>query len=268
MSRQHVVMFSGGIGSWAAAKRVAASHGTEGMTLLFADTKIEDADLYRFIREAAVNVGAPLVTLAEGRTPWEVFRDKRFLGNPRVDLCSRILKREVLDSWLAEHGDPETTTVYVGIDWSEVHRIERLAERRKPWRYEAPLCDPPYLTKDDCLAWARREGLEPPRLYALGFAHNNCGGGCVKAGIGHFAHLAKALPDVFAEWEANEEKMRNQLGDVSILRDRADGGNARLTLRTLRERVEAGREIDMFEIGGCGCFVDDAPPKEGANNDL
>lgn len=34
----HVVMFSGGAGSWATAKRVAERHGTEGLVLLFADT--------------------------------------------------------------------------------------------------------------------------------------------------------------------------------------------------------------------------------------
>jgi len=257
----HIVMFSGGIGSWAAAKRVAEAHGTETLHLLFTDTLIEDADLYRFLEEAAANVGGQLERIAEGRTPWEVFRDSRFLGNSRVDLCSRILKREIADKWIADRYDPADTVCYVGVDWSEVHRFDRLADRKKPWRYEAPLCEPPYLTKDDMLAWARREGLEPPRLYALGFAHNNCGDGCVKAGVGHFAHLAKALPEVYAEWEANEEKLRAQLGDVSILRDRAAGAtNPRLTLKALRERVEAGREIDMFEIGGCGCFVD--PPSD------
>jgi len=72
----HVVMFSGGIGSWAAAKRVAAVHGTAGLILLFTDTLIEDADLYRFLADAAVNVGGQLVRIAEGRTPWEVFRDR------------------------------------------------------------------------------------------------------------------------------------------------------------------------------------------------
>ena len=39
---RHVVQFSGGIQSWAAAKRVAAEHGTDNLTLLFADTKMED----------------------------------------------------------------------------------------------------------------------------------------------------------------------------------------------------------------------------------
>ena len=37
MSITRVVMFSGGIGSWAAAKRVAEAHGTDDLVLLFAD---------------------------------------------------------------------------------------------------------------------------------------------------------------------------------------------------------------------------------------
>ena len=36
---KRVVMFSGGIASWATAKLVAEKHGTEGLFLLFADVK-------------------------------------------------------------------------------------------------------------------------------------------------------------------------------------------------------------------------------------
>ena len=41
----HVVFYSGGIASWAAAKRVAETHGVDGLKLLFADTLTEDEDL-------------------------------------------------------------------------------------------------------------------------------------------------------------------------------------------------------------------------------
>jgi 3'-phosphoadenosine 5'-phosphosulfate sulfotransferase (PAPS reductase)/FAD synthetase len=252
----HVVMFSGGVGSWAAAKRVAEAHGTEGLVLLFTDTLIEDADTYRFLREAAANVGAPLVEIADGRTPWEVFRDVRFLGNSRVDPCSRVLKRDLADAWLAEHYEPEQVTVYVGIDWSEVHRFDRLRARKLPWIYEAPLCDPPYLTKDDLHEWAEREGLDRQRLYQLGMPHANCGGGCIKMGHGGFARLLAADPCRFTEWEENEQRLREQLGDVSILKDRTGGTATPLTLTALRERIEGGGQVDMFDIGGCGCFTD------------
>jgi hypothetical protein len=256
---RHIVMFSGGIGSWAAAKRVVQQSGTAKITLLFMDTLGEDADLYRFLDDASANIGAPITRIAEGRTIWEVFQDEKFLGTNRVGLCSRILKQEVADKWLSDNCDPADTAVYVGIDWTEIHRIERLAERRKPWIYKAPMCQPPYMDKPAMLAWAIREGLRVPRLYDMGFSHNNCGGGCVKAGIGHWTHLYRTLPDVYAEWERNENHMRDQLGNVAILRDRSGGSTTPLPLTQLRKRLNAGHQPDLFEVGGCGCFTEESP---------
>ena len=254
---KHVVMFSGGVGSWAAARRVAERHGTDDLTLLFTDTKIEDEDTYRFLREAAENVGGTLVEIADGRTIWEVFSDKRFLGNTRVDLCSRILKRELADKWIKDNCEVGDTTCYVGIDWTEVHRYDRMAPRKLPWIYEAPLCDPPYLDKHDIHEWAEREGLEKQRLYKLGMPHANCGGGCIKMGHGGFARLLNVWPSRFREWEDNEQKLRDQIGgDIAILKDRTGGGSRPLTLRELRERIEGGQQPDLFDIGGCGCFLD------------
>jgi hypothetical protein len=253
---KHVVMFSGGIGSWAAAKRVAADHGTAKLTLLFADTKTEHADTYRFLRESAANVGGELVEIADGRDIWQVFEDERFLGNTRVDPCSRILKRDLADRWQKEHCDPDDTVIYVGIDWSESHRFERLRERKKPWRVEAPLCDPPYLTKRQMRDWATREGLADQVLYRIGASHANCGGGCIKMGLGGFARLLANLPEQYAVWEAGEERLREKLGNVSILRDRTGGQSRPITLRELREKLQGGGQVDMFDIGGCGCFTE------------
>jgi hypothetical protein len=51
------VQFSGGIGSFAAALRVAATHGTDDLVLLTADTQVEDPDLWRFAAQAAEYIG-------------------------------------------------------------------------------------------------------------------------------------------------------------------------------------------------------------------
>jgi 3'-phosphoadenosine 5'-phosphosulfate sulfotransferase (PAPS reductase)/FAD synthetase len=91
-----VVMFSSGISSWAAGKRWAEMHGTDGMRLLFADTGIEDEDNYRFLHEAADNIGAPLIILKDGRDPFQVMRDERIIGNSMFDPCSKLLKRKLL----------------------------------------------------------------------------------------------------------------------------------------------------------------------------
>lgn len=258
---RHVVMFSGGVGSWLAASRVAAQHGTDNLTLLFTDTKMEDPDLYRFLHEAAAQVGGTLEILAEGRTPWEVFHDVRYLGNTRIDPCSRVLKRELSAAWLTAHCDPADTICYVGIDWSESHRFTRLRDRwaTQGWRYEAPLCDPPYLTKRQVFDALAKAGIARPRLYDLGFPHNNCGGFCIKAGHAHFAMLAERLPEVYAHHEAQEEALRQHLGkDVTILRDRSGGVSTPVTMRVFRERLEAQpSQVDRFDFGGCGCFLDE-----------
>lgn len=260
---KHIVMFSGGIGSWAAAKRVAQKYGTEDLILLFSDTLIEDEDLYRFLYEAAANVGGGFVKLCEGRTPWEVFHDVRYLGNSRVDPCSRVLKREIADKWLRDNCDPSDTTVYVGIDWSEQHRIERLAALRaeQGWHYEAPMCAPPYLSKAMMLDWLKDEGIKPPRLYTMGFSHNNCGGFCIKAGFGHFARLLEAMPNRYKEHERKEQELRDYLErqDITILREHTPDGQPKknITLREFREQIENGLQPDLFDVGGCGCYVDE-----------
>lgn len=263
---KHIVQFSGGGGSWMAAKRVAAKHGTKDMTLLFCDTRIEDDDLYRFLRDAAYNVGAPLVMVADGRTPHEVYRDTRFLGNSRVAKCSGELKQKIADEYVAANFDPSNLCRYIGIDWTESHRFEGPKGRgfkgrmaAMGWRAEAPLCDPPYLTKGDILAAMKADGLKPPLMYEQGFAHNNCGGQCCKAGQGHWAQMLAVRPQKYAESERNENELRDLLGDVSMLSDRAgDGKKKVLTLTMLRERIERGAQIDMYEIGGCGCFTEEA----------
>ncbi len=252
----HVVSFSGGICSWAAAKRVVERHGTGNITLLFADTKTEDEDLYRFINEAAANVGVPLTVIADGRDVWQVFHDTRFLGNSRIDPCSRILKRDLADRWVEEHFHVEDTIKYVGLDWTERGRIARHQKANLPWRVEAPMADLPYLTKDDMIEWLRAEGIEPPRLYAMGFPHNNCGGFCIKAGIDNFRLLLHTMPERYAYHEQKEQELREYLGkDVAILRDRAGGDSKPLTLKALREREECLPMPLGNDFGGCGCLV-------------
>lgn len=249
-------MFSGGLGSYCAARRVVQKHGTAEVTLLFADTRMEDEDLYRFQDDAVRSLGAQFVMLTEGRTPWEVFRDERFLGNSRVDPCSKILKRQICDRWVEENCDPAETVRYVGIDWSEEHRLEKIRKRMAPWVVEAPMCDAPYLSKPMMLDQVRSDGLKPPRLYAMGFDHNNCGGFCVKAGQAAFKNLLLKMPERYAYHEAKEQEIRAFLGkDVSMMTDRRGGKKKPLTMTALRERIEAGLPIDEEEWGGCSCFA-------------
>ncbi|MDX3283792.1 hypothetical protein, partial [Streptomyces scabiei] len=258
-SARHVVMWSGGITSWATARHVIAEHGTENVTLLFADTLAEDEDLYTFNAQASAQLGVPITRVADGRDPWQVFEDKRWLGNTRIAQCSHALKQEPCRDWLnVNAGTFADTTLYVGIDWTETERLPAIVRGWAPWNVDAPLTRPPYRDKGQLLAEARDAGLLVPRLYRLGFAHNNCGGGCVKGGQAQWVRLLRIFPARYARAEAAETKMRALLGkDVSILRDRTGGVTRPLTLTALRQRVdERPDQLDLFDEGGCGCFTD------------
>lgn len=262
VTTEFVCMFSGGVGSWAAAKKIAAEVGPNNLTLLFADTRIEDPDLYRFLEEGAAAVGSQLVRIADGRTPWEVFRDERMLGNSRVAPCSKLLKQVPARRWMQENAP--SATVVLGIDWTEQHRLPGAVEGWRPWKVRAPLCEEPWQswrTKSELLADLAAEGIRPPALYSEGFPHNNCGGGCVRAGSAQFVHLLNVRPETFAEWEAGEEEMRSYLGRaVAILRDRRGGTTRPLPLSELRAREmqQPGLFADE-DWGGCGCFLASEP---------
>lgn len=262
----HIVMYSGGIGSWAVAKRVVEQYGSDKVTLLFSDVRGsstnehagEDPDTYRFIEETTKKLGAKLVTLSDGRNIWEVFKDEKMLGNSRLALCSRILKQEPAKKYLKENFDPETTFIYLGIDWTESHRLEGAKLRYSPYNVSAPLINPPYLTKKDMLKMCEDEGIKPPALYERGYAHNNCGGGCVRAGQGSFKHLLEDNPERFKFWEEKEKEMQELLGnpDVTILRKQENKKRTALSLEDLRKTIQSKNKIDEDDIGGCGCFLD------------
>ena len=100
-------------------------------------------------------------------------------------------------------------------------------------------------------------GVDRPRLYDLGFSHNNCGGFCVKAGLGQFAHLLKVLPERYAHHEQKEHEFREFIGkDVSILRDRRGGETQSMTLEAFRGRIEEGEEFSYDTGWECLCFVE------------
>ena len=258
---QHVVSFSGGVTSWAAAKLVQdrIMNAEESLVLLFADTLMEAPDVYEFLKEGARNLGRPVTRLCDGRTPWQVFRDERYLGNSRIDPCSKILKRQLMDRWRNQHCDKADSTHYVGLDFSEIERFETHARllSKKGWTVRAPLIEYRFV-KSRAIEWATQEGLTLPRAYASGFSHANCGGMCVKAGQHHWALLYQHHPDRYLQAEREEADIRRYLDrDVTILKDRTGGESTPLTLADFRERLDNRWTLKLVnDGGGCGCALE------------
>lgn len=292
----HISSYSGGGASWYTSELLAEQFGKENVINLFADTLIEDEDTYRFIDETTEKSEIKLVRVADGRDPWDVFRDVRWIGNSRVAQCSTLLKQKMCKDWVKENYSPDECIVYVGIDWTEAHRMDDIREGWKPYRAEAVLTEPPYIDKDLIFDKMAEQGIRKPRLYEMGFSHNNCGGFCVRAGKGHFINLLQKMPERYLYHEAKEQETRDYLDnqDVSILsnsyfshyemrevKEEEDENQSKMfeqselgiekevvtkktavyvkepyTLRQLREDWEngLGSQIDLDDIGGCGCF--------------
>jgi hypothetical protein len=257
---KHLVQFSTGVASAEVAWRVVARHGPGDVTLLTADTLAEDEDNWRFAREVHGRLGCQWVILADGRTPMQVGRDEKCVPNNRMAVCSKILKRELLRTWIDANCDPDGTIVYLGYDWTEPHRAEAARKPWAPWNVQCPLTERPNLWKHQLFGLFRDRGIEPPRLYGFGFEHANCGGACVRGGQAQWSLLLQVNRSRYLEWEAEEEASRELLGkDVSILRDRTDGTTTPLSLRSFRERIERQPELfDADDWGACGCLMDGA----------
>lgn len=264
---KHIVMASGGVASFITLNIVRNRHGADNCIALFADTKIEDPDLYRFLDESTAYCGVSLIVIADGRDPWQVFRDVRFIGNTRIDPCSRHLKRDLCDTWITDHYSPDQCIVYVGLDAFEEHRYTRHAERKLPYIYKAPMIDLRIaLNNQRKEAYCNQRGIKPPQLYVDGFQHNNCGGFCVKAGLAQFKLLYEKYPERY-EWHVQQERLTKQEVPNArpFLRKTIDGRLTYLWLEEYRDQYLipgtplVGEEI--FEWGGCGCAIDaDSPP--------
>lgn len=106
----------------------------------------------------------------------------------------------------------------------------------------------------------QKYGIRLPRLYDMGFPHNNCGGFCVRAGQTQFATLLKHFPERY-QWHVEQEELAYAaIGPTArpFLRKNIKGVTHYLKLSEFRSMIESGEiTADPYEFGGCACFVDE-----------
>jgi hypothetical protein len=204
-----------------------------------------------------------LIWIADGRNPWKLFVDERFIGNSKRDPCSAKLKRMLMDKWQKDNIVNWKTTLIFGLDWMERGRIDgdrkkklgiRKLKASKGWRSTFPMDEKPYLTHEELKDWVKQEGMRIPRMYDLDFPHNNCGGFCVRAGFAQFNHLLNVLPERFAWHEAQEQAAREAIRTVeTVLKYRpTKKRKARsVSLKEFRETIQ--KEPRLFDSHGWGC---------------
>lgn len=237
-----IVTVSGGKASAWCADWALKNYQKEDVLLYFNDTKWEHPDLYRFLSDLERYLNHKILWDSDGRSPEALFYDNRALANNRMPFCSRVLKAERLHKFY-QGGD----TLVFGIGQDELHRARRVAdvyrgvaERTNKWPIVRFPLIAEEITKEQVDSWLRSTGIEEPTLYKLGFLHNNCSGGCVRAGKKHWKLLYEKLPEVYLDRERVENDIRAFLGkDISFFKDE--------TLGEFRKRIEDGKLSSYYD---------------------
>ena len=235
-----IVAISGGKASAWCADWALKNYPKEDVILYFNDTKWEHRDLYRFLDDLSGYFGKEITFDSDGRTPEELFYDNRALANNRMPFCSRVLKAERLQKFYKD-GD----LLVFGISEDEPERARRIVgvyrvigAKTKKWaKLEFPLIKEK-MTREKVNMWLESTGIKEPLLYTLGFTHNNCSGGCVRAGKKQWKKLYELMPEVYADRERVEREVGEHLGkNVHYFKDE--------TLKHFRGRIDRG-ELSAF----------------------
>jgi hypothetical protein len=256
----YVISFSGGIGS--AASAISAMENGLSFVCVFADTLIEDEDLYRFNEDVERVIGSKIVRVCADMNPWDVFIKERYIGNTRTAHCSQRLKTDVVRQWIKENS-PESTLI-LGMGMDEQDRIDRAAKNWAPIKVDSLLARFKLTSHQSRMEIIQKHGVKLPRLYSMGFPHNNCGGFCVRAGQTQFATLLKHFPDRYQWHVEQEQRAYEAIGPSArpFLRKNIKGVTHYLKLSEFREMIQSGQiTADPYEFGGCACFIDEL--KEG-----
>lgn len=273
----HIVSFSTGLSSALTVERVRERYGEKNTMIVFMDTGIEDEDNYRFMADMQKRwAGMEFVVLADGRSPLQVAEDEHIIPNYRVASCTRRLKIFPFKKFLKKF-DPSEITIHIGFDFQEVHRCASTKKNYEKLGYavDFPLLWKPieYRTyeqvcRDD---W----GVEPPRMYAMGYSHANCGGTCIKQGQSDWTRTLVNFPERFMEVEEWERRMREhpKRAPHALLRSSRGGETVPMTLQQLREEYEqmSNANPSFFDSGGCvvcGIGVVDLGDDDGEDDDI
>jgi hypothetical protein len=249
MSRRIVVGFSGGVTSAWCAGWALRTFPQEEVILLFHDTKGEHPDTYRFIREMGEALGHPIVERSDGRDVFQVFEDEGFLGNNQNAMCSRILKLEQSDQFIAELKSAGHDVVKVlGFSKGETERIQRMTARAARDGYEVryPLAEQD-VSKQTCVDWCQLTMKVCPSEMYLDFEHANCIG-CVKGGMAYWMKVREKFPETFHRFARLEREYGH-----NILRG-GGAGRKHYWLDELPEQTK--RKVyprEAVTIGPCEC---------------
>ena len=248
-TRRIIVGFSGGVTSAWCAGWALRNFPREEVVLLFHDTKEEDEDTYRFLKDMAAALDMPITERSDGRSVTEVARDEGMLPNDQRAFCSRILKQEQANKYICELQEQGITEIIrvMGFSAQEPTRIQRHVALC--WKQSSFFCTVTVrfplveekINKQETWDWCNcTMGVPPARMYEWS-DHANCPG-CFRGGKDYWLAVKRNMPEVFEQRKALESEF-----DHTII-----NGTSLIQLETTGLKRKVNRK-ESIEIGPCEC---------------
>jgi 3'-phosphoadenosine 5'-phosphosulfate sulfotransferase (PAPS reductase)/FAD synthetase len=225
-NKKVICWWSGGITSAVSCKIAIDLFGKENCRVIMIDTKNEDEDTYRFLKDCEnwYGINIEIITGIDDKYSdiQDVWIKHKSLNVSTGAICSTKLKRQVRENW-QKSNEFDYQVFGFEFDKKEFNRATGLTKNHPKAKAIYPLLMVGY-DKDDCLKLVQEAGIEIPRMYQLGFRNNNCfKTGCVQGGIGYWQKMKKDFPDKFNAMAEMEHKLTELRGEpVTMLKDQSN----------------------------------------------
>lgn len=235
MDKDIIAWWSGGAASAVTCKLCIDLFGKDRTRIVFIDTRNEDDDTYRFLKDCERWYGIKIETIYSSKYEniKDVWMDYLSLNVATGAICSTWLKRRVREEW--QKNNPFSFQAF-GFDLDEPKRALGMSMNNPNVKPVYPLLLHGY-RKDDCFKILKDAKIELPIAYKMGFHNNNClKTGCVQGGIGYWQKMRDEYPDIFDAMANEEHLLTNLKGKpVTMLKDQSkeakDSGNTLVFLK-------------------------------------
>ena len=225
-----IAWWSGGVTSAVTCRLCVEWFGVDNVRIIFIDTKNEDDDTYRFMKDCEQWYGKAIETITnpDFSCIQDVWYDNLSLNVATGAKCSQMLKRLVRERWQRKNNFSYQA---FGFDIEEIDRAKSMKLNHTSCRPIFPLIME-LLKKKDCIKIIEKANdlftkITLPKTYRLGYLNNNCWKtGCVQGGIGYWQKIGREFPEKFEAMAKIEHELTDIKGEpVTMLKDQGkDGG--------------------------------------------
>ena len=183
--------------SWfsAGAASAVATKLSNPDVIAYCETGSEDWDNVRFMADCVKWFGKDVRILKSKKykNTWDVWEQKKYISGNDGAPCTGALK---VDPRLAFQRPDDIHIFGYTADKDDVRRAKTLRDNWPGLNVQTPLIDSG-ITKAGCLAIIKNIGIQPPRVYAMGYPNANCIPCCKATSPSYWALVRECHPFQF-----------------------------------------------------------------------